>query len=66
MGQFAGEVALIDVRRFHSLGREVARRIGVRHESPQIIVLRDGQTVWAADHGRIVLDGIEEAVEAAR
>ena len=64
MEQFDGEVALIDVRRFHGLGREVARRTGVRHESPQVIVLRDGEAVWDAHHGAIAIDGIEEAVQA--
>jgi bacillithiol system protein YtxJ len=64
VGQFDGEVALIDVRRFHRLGREVAKRTGVRHESPQVIVLRDGEAVSDAHHGLITLDGVEEAVQA--
>lgn len=64
MGQFDGEVTLIDVRRSHGLGREVARRTGVRHESPQVIVVRDGEAVWEAHHGWIAVGDIEEAVAA--
>ncbi len=57
-----GEIILIDVRRFPGLGREVAARTGVRHELPQVIVLRDGVAVWAADHRDIAVAEIEEAL----
>ncbi len=57
-----GEIVLIDVRHFPRLGREVATRTGVRHESPQVIVLRDGEAVWAADHRDIATEEIEEAL----
>ncbi|MDP9359505.1 MAG: DUF2847 family protein [Chloroflexota bacterium] len=56
------EIVLIDVRRFPRLGREVAVRTRVRHESPQVIVLRDGAAVWAADHHDIAVAEIEEAL----
>ena len=57
-----GEIVLIDVQRFPRLGREVATRTGVRHESPQVIVLRDGVAVWAADHRDITVAKLEEAL----
>ena len=62
VGRLDIEVLLIDVQRHHRLGREVGRRTGVRHESPQVIVLRDGAAVWAADHRDIAVGGIEEAL----
>ena len=62
MGQLDGEIILIDVRHFPHLGREVAIRTRVRHESPQVIVLRDGEAVWAADHRDIAVAEIEEAL----
>ncbi len=58
----AGEIILIDVQRFPRLGWEVATRTGVRHESPQVIVLRDGVAVWAADHRDIAAAELEEAL----
>ena len=42
------EVPLIDVERQKGLADEVASRIGVEHESPQVIVLRNGQPVYSA------------------
>jgi bacillithiol system protein YtxJ len=43
-----GEVSLIDVERQKGLAAEVAHRTGIEHESPQVIVLRNGQPVYAA------------------
>src|SRR5215213_4855772 len=45
-----GEVPLIDVGRHEGLADEVASRTGIEHESPQVIVLRDGRPVYAAAH----------------
>ena len=58
-----GEVALIDVRASPSLSREVERRTGVKHESPQAIVLREGQAVWSASHFGVTAEGIEAALD---
>jgi bacillithiol system protein YtxJ len=57
-----GEIALVDVQAFHHLGQAVAARTGVRHESPQVLVLRDGDAVWAASHGAIAAEAVEAAV----
>ncbi len=57
-------MALVDVRRHHALGQAVARRTGVRHESPQILVLVDGQVAWHASHGRITAVAVAEALAA--
>ena len=59
------DVRLIDVSRQHDLKRQVADRTGVRHESPQVIVLRDGRVAWAASHFKITAAAVRQAVEAA-
>ena len=65
MGLLDTDVVLIDVRRFHRLGQAVARRSGVRHESPQVLVLRDGAAAWDADHWRIMAEAVAAAVRLA-
>lgn len=45
--------AWIDVIGSRPLSRTVAERTGVRHESPQALVLADGRCVWHASHGAI-------------
>lgn len=55
-------VAIIVVQDERDLSREVATRTGVRHETPQALVLRNGQAVWAASHFDISADAVERAV----
>jgi bacillithiol system protein YtxJ len=61
----AGEVPLIDVGRQQGLADEVASRTGIEHESPQVIVLRNGQPVYAASHWDITGEEVARAAEAA-
>jgi bacillithiol system protein YtxJ len=43
----------LELPRDRELADEVAARTGVRHESPQVLVLRDGRAAWHASHWRI-------------
>jgi bacillithiol system protein YtxJ len=65
MRRYAGEVALVEVQRARSLSNEIEQKLGVRHESPQIIVLRNGQVVWNASHFKITADAVTQAVGKA-
>ena len=62
---FEGEVQLLEVQRSRELSREIEDRLGVVHESPQIIVLRNGQVVWNASHFRITADAVAAAIREA-
>ena len=55
-------IPLIDVTRSGSISRLVAAQTGVRHESPQVIVLRNGAAVWSASHFAITADAVAQAV----
>jgi bacillithiol system protein YtxJ len=59
------EVPLIDVGRQQGLAEEVARRTGIAHESPQVIVLRDGRPVYAASHWDITGEAVARAARSA-
>lgn len=65
MAEFEGEVALIEVQLSRELSTEIENRLGVAHESPQVIVLRNGQVVWNASHFDITAAAIAAAVWAA-
>lgn len=41
---------LLDVNAHKDLSREVARRTGIEHDSPQVILLCNGQPRWFATH----------------
>lgn len=65
MSAVDGEVALVEVQRARPLSNEIENRLGVEHESPQVIVLRRGQVVWNASHFRITADAVAEALKNA-
>ena len=55
-------VSIVVVQKSRDLSREVEQRTGVRHETPQALVLRNGRAVWNASHFDITSDVVERAV----
>ena len=55
-------VSILVVQDDRDLSRDVATRTGVRHETPQALVLRNGRAVWAASHFDISADAVEQAM----
>ena len=43
----------------------VSQRLGIRHETPQAILLKDGAAVWNASHFRITADEIGKVLSAS-
>ena len=64
MSQVATDVTLLVVQKARDVSKEVEARTGIRHESPQTIVLRNGQAVWNASHFDITARAVEQAVRA--
>jgi len=58
----AGQVSLVIVQQARELSRLVAEQTGIQHESPQAIILRNGQAVWSASHYDITAEAVEQAV----
>ena len=65
MARLGGEIPLVDVRRAHALSHAIEQRTGVRHESPQVIVLRQGQAVWSASHDAITTQAVADTLRQA-
>lgn len=66
---FAGQegaipVTMIDVIRQRAMSDAIEEVTGVRHESPQVLLVRDGSVVWHASHRRVSAIAIESAVKA--
>ena len=64
MERVQGDVSLIDVEQDKAIASAVAERTGIRHESPQVIVVKDGQPVWSASHFNIKADAVSHATHA--
>lgn len=50
----------VDVIRDRVVSREIARRLAVRHESPQAFVLKGGEVVWHGSHRAVTADALGE------
>lgn len=61
--QLGAEVSIVVVQESRDISREVESRTGVRHESPQALVLRNGAVAWSASHFDITADAVKRAVE---
>ena len=48
----------IDVINNRDLSNWIAEHFGIRHESPQALVVRDGREVWATSHSGITADAL--------
>jgi bacillithiol system protein YtxJ len=55
-------VFLIDVLSQRPLSQRLAADLGIRHESPQAIVLQDGKPVWHASHYDVTADALAKEV----
>lgn len=53
----------IPVQAGRAASNAVATRFGIRHESPQVILVRDGVALWHASHFRVTAASIRAAVE---
>jgi monothiol bacilliredoxin len=53
---------LITVQSHRGLADEAAARLGIRHETPQAILLREGRPVWSASHFRITKRQLDQAI----
>jgi monothiol bacilliredoxin len=56
---------MITVQTHRPVSDAVSERFGIRHETPQAILLRDGKVIWNASHFRITASRLDEAVDQA-
>lgn len=56
--------AIVHVIEDRPVSNQIAEDFGIKHESPQIFLLKDGEPVWNASHWKITRDSIREAVQA--
>jgi bacillithiol system protein YtxJ len=63
MEKVEADVNILVVQSAREVSRELANLTGVRHETPQVIVLRDGKAVWNASHFDVQAGAVAEALE---
>jgi bacillithiol system protein YtxJ len=50
----------LDLLEFRPISNEIAGRFGVMHQSPQIILIKDGNAVYTASHSDIQVADLAE------
>lgn len=52
----------LDLKSFRSISDEVAERFSVHHESPQILLIRQGDCIYDASHFDITIAELKETL----
>lgn len=58
--------AVVTVQTHREVSNAISKRLGVRHETPQALLIRDGKVVWSASHFRVTARAVAEAISAQR
>jgi bacillithiol system protein YtxJ len=54
-------LAVVEIQNARPVSLALAERTGVRHESPQALLLRDGRVAWHANHYSIDCSSMQRA-----
>ena len=60
ISQADAEINFVIVQRARHVSNAIAEKTGVRHESPQAIVLKDGKPIYHASHYNVDAEEIEK------
>lgn len=61
-GPLEADFVLVRVQAARAVSDAIATRLKVRHESPQLLLVRDGQVVWSATHWNVTAAGARAAL----
>ena len=57
--------AIVTVQTHREVSNAIARALGVRHATPQVLLVRDGRAIWSASHYRVTAEAVEGALQHA-
>ena len=58
VSEVEADVNLVIMQHARDISNEIAEKTGIRHESPQAIVLKDGKPVYHASHDSVTAEEI--------
>lgn len=53
------DLYFLDLLSFREISNKIASRFNVPHESPQLIIIKDGKVVYDASHGEISAESLK-------
>ncbi len=62
MSQLERPVGLVTVQTARAVSDELEKRLGLAHETPQVMIVTDGKVSWTASHGQVKAAAVETAL----
>jgi bacillithiol system protein YtxJ len=62
MEKLENQINLLEIQAVPELSRALESLTGIRHESPQVILLRGGKAVWNASHFDVSAASVSKAL----
>jgi bacillithiol system protein YtxJ len=59
------QIGLVVVQEARSVSDEIEKRWHVSHETPQVLVVRNGEALWNASHFQVKAEQVEAALKEA-
>lgn len=53
---------ILNIQETKNLSNQISEQTGISHESPQVLVFKDGSVIFNEDHQKITLDVLEEVI----
>ena len=57
--------AIVTVQTHRDVSNAVTSKLGVRHETPQALLIREGRVIWSASHFRVTAEAMKQALTSA-
>jgi len=58
------KIYYLDLLRYRPISAQIAEQFGVRHESPQLLLIQDGECRYDASHMGIRLSDVKSSISA--
>jgi bacillithiol system protein YtxJ len=65
MSRLPYPIGLVVVQEARAVSDEIEKRWQVSHETPQVLIIRDGEAVWNASHFQVKAEEVEAALKEA-
>ena len=56
------EYAMVTVQTHRAVSNAIAQKLGVRHETPQALLVKNGRVVWSASHFSVTAAAVNDAI----
>lgn len=64
ISRVAGDINLVVVQSARPISLAIAEKTGIRHESPQAIVIKNGEVVYHASHFDVTAEDVLKSLES--